>query len=86
VLLKAALQRAGLLGNAPMRGYAVVVAKPARKLMVSANQLGTKRVAVQAAPQMPALKSRPSGSNRALGWPSKAAPNSRRYGGQVDSG
>jgi hypothetical protein len=52
-LLKAALQRAGLLGNTPARGYAAAVATPAPKQMVPANQPGTKRVAVQAASQMP---------------------------------
>ena len=49
-LLKAALQREGLLGNTLTRGYAAAVATSVPKLMVPANQPGNKRVAVQAAP------------------------------------
>ena len=52
-----------------MRGHPAATQAP--KLMVPAYQSGTKRIAMQAAPQMPKLKSRPCGSNRAPGWPQK---------------
>jgi len=51
-LLKAALQRAGLLGNTPTGGYAAAVATSAAKTVATADQSGAKRVAVQAAPQI----------------------------------
>jgi len=48
-LLKRALQRKNLMGDKPIRGYAAET--PATNMIVPANQLGTKRVALQAGPK-----------------------------------